>query len=155
MLHTSSLSLPMPTCDLRASSLELGHPASPTRDSARGEIRFSQVPVEPQLSVCSCSPTPVGRRHLTSSDAHVLPPLIQRRRLRRQYCRGSMAWLPDSLSTLRGAGHPNTTQDSLSAAGRALPDGNCTRKGSSERFHSQLLIEFLLSRASWRNERLQ
>jgi hypothetical protein len=98
--------------------------------------------------------TPVGRLHLTDYDAHILPPLIQRRRLRRQYCRGSMAWLPDSLSTLRDAGHPNTTQDSLSAAGRALPDGNCTRKGSSERFHSQLLIEFLLSRASWRNERL-
>jgi hypothetical protein len=99
--------------------------------------------------------TPAGHVSLTTGDTHVLPPLIQLRGLRRQYCRGSMAWLPNSLSTLRDEGRPYTTQDSLSAAGQALPNGNCTRKGSSERFHSQLLIEFPLSRASWRNERLR
>jgi len=47
---------------------------------------------------------------------------------------------------------PDPTQDSLPAAGQALPDGTSTRKGSAERFPSQLLIDFLLSRASWRNE---
>ena len=37
--------------------------------------------------------------------------------------RGSMARLGHSLSTLRSAGHPDTTQDSLPAAGQALPGG--------------------------------
>jgi len=84
--------------------------------------------------------TPAGRVSLTICDTHVLPPLIQLRRLRRQYCRGSITWLPDSLSTLRDAGHPYTTQDSLQAASQALPDGILTRRGSAERFQSQLLI---------------
>jgi len=58
------------------------------------------------------------------------------------------------VAKVRGAGCPDTTQDSLPAAGQALPDGTLTRKGSDERFPSQLLIDFPLSRASWRNERL-
>ena len=99
--------------------------------------------------------TPAGQVFLTFGDTPVLPPLIQLRRLRRQYYRGSMAWLPSSLSTLRAAGHPYTTQDSLPAAGQALPDGIRTRRGSDERFLSQLLIDFPLSRASWHNERLR
>ena len=98
--------------------------------------------------------TPAGRAFLTIRETPVLPPLIQLRGLRRQYYRGSVAWLPNSLSTLRGAGYPYPTQDSLPAAGQALPDGTFTRKGSAERFPSQLLIDFPLSRASWRNERL-
>jgi len=72
-----------------------------------------------------------------------------------------MAWLPDSLRApstelgrLRGAGHPYTMQDSLTVVGQALPDGIPTRRGSAERFQPQLLIDFPLSRASWRNERL-
>jgi len=39
------------------------------------------------------------------------------------YFRGSIARLSDSLSTLRSAGYPDTTQDSLPAAGHALPGG--------------------------------
>jgi len=78
--------------------------------------------------------TPAGQAFLTFCETPVLPPLIQRRRLRRQYCRGSVAWLPNSLSTPRGAGYPYPTQDSLPAAGQALPDGTFTRKGSAERF---------------------
>jgi len=84
--------------------------------------------------------TPAGRAFPTTCKTPVLPPLIQRRRLRRQYFRGSVAWLPNSLSTPRGAGYPYPTQDSLPAAGQALPDGTSTRKGSAERFPSQLLI---------------
>jgi len=99
--------------------------------------------------------TPAGRAFLTICETHVLPPLIQLRGLRRQYCRGSIAWLSNSLSTLRGAGCPYPTQDSLPAAGQALPDRTFTRKGSAERFQSQLLINIPLSRASWRNERLR
>jgi len=48
--------------------------------------------------------------------------------------RGSIArrliWLP----TLRRGGYPPATQDSLPAAGPALPDGVGYPQGSSERF---------------------
>jgi len=56
--HTPLVLLSMPACAFAASSLELSHPATPTRDIAHGEIRASQVPVEPRLSVCSCSRDP-------------------------------------------------------------------------------------------------
>jgi hypothetical protein len=97
--------------------------------------------------------TPAGRTLLTPSETSMLPPLIQRRRLQRSYYRGSVAWLPNSLSTPRSAGHPGTTQDSLPAAGQALPDGTSTRKGSAVRFPLSVSHNFPLSRASWRNER--
>jgi hypothetical protein len=42
--------------------------------------------------------------------------------------RRSIAWLSDSLSTLRNADYSNTTQDSLPVAGQALLDGLFTRK---------------------------
>ena len=42
--------------------------------------------------------------------------------------RRSIAWLSDWLSTPRSAGYPDTTQDSLPAAGQALPDGLFTRR---------------------------
>ena len=42
--------------------------------------------------------------------------------------RRSIAWLSDSLSTLRNADYSNTTQDSLPVAGQALLDGLSTRK---------------------------
>src|SRR3954469_9160654 len=45
-----------------------------------------------------------------------------------------MARPAHSLSTLRSAGYPNTTQDSLPAAGQALPDGIGYPQGSNERF---------------------
>ena len=42
--------------------------------------------------------------------------------------RSSIAWLSDSLFTLRSADYSNTTQNSLPVAGQALPDGISTRK---------------------------
>ena len=65
--HTALISLPTPPCAFPASSLELVDPATPARDDARGDIRVSQVPVEPLLPVCSCSRDP-GR---TSISDHV------------------------------------------------------------------------------------
>ena len=50
--------------------------------------------------------------------------------------RRSIAWLSDSLSTLRSAGYPTTTQDSLPAAGQALLDGVLTRKVPMKGFRS-------------------
>src|ERR1700677_2532202 len=43
---------------------------------------------------------------------------------------------------------PAPTQDSLPAAGPALPDGIGYPQGFNERFHIEMI---LLSRASWRN----
>ena len=131
-----------------------------TRRLRPGIIRVetSGAPKFPWSLICPFAhvrATPAGQAFLTIIESPVLPPLIQLRRLRRQYFRGSVAWLPNSLSTLRSAGYPYTTQDSLPAAGQALPDGTFTRRGSDERFLSQLLTDIPLSRASWRNERLR
>ena len=52
----------------------------------------------------------------------------EQQRLPRKVFRRSIAWLSDSLSTLRSAGYPDPTQDSLPAAGQALPDGLSTRR---------------------------
>jgi hypothetical protein len=53
-----------------------------------------------------------------------------------------------SLSTLRREGRPSTTQDSLPAAGPALPGGIGYPQGSNKRFHIGMILLF---RASWRN----
>ena len=56
--------------------------------------------------------------------------------------RSSIAWLSDSLSTLRSTGHPDTTQDSLPGAGYALL-GGLIPQGLIERF--QCLSSFTSS----------
>jgi hypothetical protein len=61
--------------------------------------------------------------------------LKRKRKLQREILfRGSIAWLLDSLCTLRSAGCPHTTQHSLPAAGQALP-GEIISLGSNETFH--------------------
>ncbi len=49
--------------------------------------------------------------------------------------RGSITRLRHWLSTLRRPGRPDATQDSLPAAGQALPDGLDYPQGSIERVH--------------------
>ena len=56
--------------------------------------------------------------------------------------RRSIAWLSDSLSTLRSAGYPDPTQDSLPVAGQALLDGVHTRKVSVKGFKVVDYISF-------------
>jgi hypothetical protein len=48
-------------------------------------------------------------------------------------------------------GHPNPTQDSLPAAGQALPDGLYTRKVPTKGFKVASLHLILLSQVTWRN----
>ena len=62
------------------------------------------------------------------------PPLIPRRGLLHWNFRGSITRLRHSLSTLRRMGRPTTTQDSLPAAGQALPDGLPTRRVPTKGF---------------------
>src|SRR3954466_9518117 len=62
-------------------------------------------------------------------------PLVgEQQRLPRKVFRRSIAWLSDSLSTLRRAGYPASTQDSLPAVGQTLLGGLFTRKVPSEGF---------------------
>ena len=61
--------------------------------------------------------------------------------------RSSIAWLSDWLSTLRRTGYPATTQDSLPAAGQALPDGLFTRRVPAKGFKVVSLHLILLSQA--------
>ncbi len=66
--------------------------------------------------------------------------------------RSSIAWLSDSLSTLRSAGYPNPTQDSLPAAGQALPDGLSTRWVPTKGFKAvSLHAHPPLPSIAWRN----
>ena len=61
-------------------------------------------------------------------DTAAWPLVCEKQRLPRQVFRSSIAWLSEWLSTLRSAGYPNPTQDSLPVAGQALLDGIRTRK---------------------------
>ena len=104
-------------------------PGISCREFAEERTGFSQVPGEPQLPVCTCSnPTPAGLR----APDHTVPqrgPWSSKDRGSHEWVfRRSIAWLPDSLSTLRRASYPNSTQDSLPVAGQALLDGLSTRK---------------------------
>jgi hypothetical protein len=67
--------------------------------------------------------TPAGLRPPDHCGVAAWPMVSEKQRLPRKVFRRSIAWLSDSLSTLRSAGHPRPTQDSLPAAGQALPDG--------------------------------
>ena len=84
-----------------------------------------------------CSSTPVGSKTPGQYGVSTRPPRrIRRRRPTIHTFRGSMTRLQHSLSTLRRTGHPATTQDSLPAAGQALPGGVGYPQGSIERFQS-------------------
>ncbi len=73
--------------------------------------------------------TDAGRTAYTRPySAAAWPLVIERQRLPRGVFRRSIAWLSDWLSTLRSAGYPNTTQDSLPVAGQALLNGIHTRQ---------------------------
>ena len=84
---------------------------------------------------CPCSQTPAGRNDPDHNRPLAWPPLEERRRRRRETdFRGSIAWLPGSLSTHHDAGYPNTAQDSLPGAGQALLDGLPTRRAPTKGF---------------------
>ncbi len=68
--------------------------------------------------------------------------VIEGQRLPRKVFRRSIAWLSDSLSTLRDANYSNTTQDSLPVAGQALLDGVLTRKVPMKGFKVVIYISF-------------
>ncbi len=111
----------------------------------------SQVPGEPRLSVCTCS-SDAGRTARTRPvhSAAAWPSVYEQRRLPRKVFRRSIAWLSDSLCTLRSAGYPRPTQHSLPAAGQALPDGLFTRRIPMKGFRSVSYISSPFPKLAWR-----
>ena len=122
--------------------------------SCRGSNRISQVPGEPPLSVCTCSnPTPTGLLAPDHCSAAAWPLNAQVQRLPRKVFRRSIAWLSDSLSTLRSADYSNTTQDSLPVAGQALLGGVSTRMVPLKGFKAVNYISSSFPKLSWRKGR--
>ncbi len=96
-----------------------------------GPPKFLENPHDPSAHVQS---TPAGLLAPDHYGAAAWPPVCEKRRLPRKVFRRSIAWLSDSLSTLRSADFSSPTQDSLPAAGQALPDGLSTRKTPTKGF---------------------
>jgi len=103
------------------------------------------------ISVCTCSkPTPAG---LLAPDRKVKQrgPWSSKGKGSHDWVfRRSIAWLSDSLFTLRSAGYPTTTQNSLPVAGQALLDGLLTRKVPMKGFKVVIYISFSSPKLSWR-----
>ena len=90
-----------------------------------------------------CSkPTPAGLLASDHCDAAAWPLVCKKQRLPRKVFRSSIAWLSDSLFTLRGVSYLSTTQDSLPVAGQALLDGIHTRKVPVKGFKVVSYISF-------------
>ncbi len=100
---TRSFRSPVDECTAEAWSWSPGISA---REYCRGNDRISQVPGEPQLSVCTCShPTPAGLLAPDHHGAATWPLVCEKQRLPRKVFRRSIAWLSDWLSTLRSTGY--------------------------------------------------
>ena len=118
------------------------------RDIRRGDDRISQVPGEPQCPFAHVLRPRQDCLHQTITVQQRGPRYGKEQRLpRSEYFRRSIAWLSDSLSTLRSAGYPDPTQDSLPAAGQALLDGLSTRRVPMKGFRVASLHLILLSQA--------
>jgi hypothetical protein len=106
-----------------------------------GSLRF---PGNPD-GHCPCSSTPAGSGRLSGPWVSCLtrPPLMSRTRAPYVFnFRGSITRPSTWLSTLRRMGCPTTTQDSLLAAGPALPGGIRTRKVSTKGFRFRVSFSF-------------
>ena len=97
--------------------------ASPCRGGDRRRRRDLPSSWGTPIAPSPGSSTPAGPRRLTVRDAVTRPPWRQRQGLPHCGFRGSIPRLWCSLSTLRPGGRPPGTQDSLPAAGQALPGG--------------------------------
>jgi len=128
---TRSVRSPADECAAEAGSWS---PGSSGRDVAEEATGSPKVPGGPRLSVCPVQSTPVGLRAPDQYGVAAWPLVSEQQGLPRLVFRRSIAGPSDSLSTLRGAGYPNPTQDSLPAAGQALPDGLSTRRIPSKGF---------------------
>ena len=118
----------------------------PTTGKIRREAsRASQVPGQPAVPM-PCSSTPAAPNTSGHCDVSTWPPLCPRRRLPRinpAFEAQSHGFGTRCLRFVR-CSYPHPTQNSLPAAGQALPDGIGYPQGCYERF---LTIVILPSRA--------
>ncbi len=129
----------------------VGIPVSPA-GNYRGASRTLPSSWGTSMIRLQCSnPTPAGLLTSDHYGAAAWPLVIESQRLPRGVFRRSIAWLSDSLSTLRNADYSNTTQDSLPVAGQALLDGLLTRKVPLKGFKVVIYISFPFPKLSWRN----
>ena len=118
---------------------ELSVPVSPSglTMETSGSLRFLGNPG----GHCPCSSTPVGSGRLSGPRVSCLtrpPPVSTTKAPGVLYFRGSITRPLTWLSTLRRMGCPIATQDSLLAAGPALPGGIRTRRVSAKGFRVQV-----------------
>ena len=122
---------------------ELSVPVSPSGITMEttGSLRFLGNPG----GHCPCSSTPAGSGSWNGPWLSCLtrpPPVSRTKAPSGLYFRGSITQPLTSLSTLRGMGRPIATQDSLLAAGPALPGGICTRRASTKGFKVRVSSSF-------------
>ena len=124
-------------CTAEAWSWLPGISSRDVSEETAGSPKFLGNPDCPFAHVQS---TPAGLRAPDHCSAAAWPLVNQKQRLPRKVFRSSIAWLSDWLSTLRRTGYPAATQDSLPAAGQALPNGHSTRKVPTKGFRSASYI---------------
>ncbi len=98
-----------------------------------------------RLIIRQCSSTPAGSGRLSGPWVSCLtrpPPVSRTKAPSGLYFRGTITRPLTSLSTLRRMGCPTTTQDSLLAAGPALPGGIRTRRVSTKGFRVRVSSSF-------------
>jgi len=122
---TRSFRSPTDECTAEAWSWSPGNSGRVRAEETTGPRKFLENLDCPFAHVQS---TPAGLLAPDHYGAAAWPSVFQQRRLPRKVFRRSIAWLSDSLSTLRSADYSNPTQDSLPAAGQTLPDGLSTRR---------------------------
>ena len=128
----------------------VGHPVAPA-GIYRGNDRISQVPGEPRLSVCTCS-VDAGRTACTRPLRCSSVALGIRKAKAPTKGLSKLNSMAFGLAVYASqCGLPRPTQDSLPAAGQALPDGLSTRRVPMKGFRSASVHLILLSQASWRN----
>ena len=116
---------PADGCAAKAWSWSPGISSRDFSEETTGPPKFLGNPNCPFAHVQS---TPAGLLAPDHCGVAARPLVCEQQRLPRKVFRRSIAWLSDSLSTLRDANYSNTTQDSLPVAGQALLDGLLTRK---------------------------
>ena len=100
----------------------VGHPVAPAGKLPRKRQDLPSSWRTP-IAVCHVQSTPAGLLAPDRYSAAAWPLVCEKQRLPRKVFRRSIAWRSDSLSTLRRAGYPASTQDSLPAVGQTLLDG--------------------------------
>ena len=112
----------------------VGNPVSPTGMLPRKQQDLPSSWGTPIVRLHMFLPTPAGLLAPDHYGVAVWPLVCEQQRLPRKVFRRSIAWLSDWLSTLRRAGHPNATQDSLPAVGQTLLGGLSTRRVPTKGF---------------------